>query len=227
MTVARWPLLVVLAALTAACWRLGEPVADAAVVTWAAYPDTVVVGETFSFEMGGPVAPTTCGRLDSASLVIEDSTLLLSARRSVFEDAMCTDQPVSFYEARSLTLERPGTYRVTTAQGRDLGRIVALEDGVFSPMRTLGEGTLREAGGCLMFGPGWASNQRPFALRGAGDEIRRLAGTDSVVRLEGRLAGFLLCGGFGSRPSVRVDSIWATGGTTADYYADYIEEENR
>lgn len=227
MTAARWSLLVLLAALAAACWRLGEPVSDAALVTWAAYPDTVVVGETFSFEMGGPVAPTTCGRLDTASLVIEDSTVLLSARRSVFEEAMCTDQPVSFYEARSLTLERPATYRVTTAQGRDLGRIVALEDGAFSTMRTLGEGTLREAGGCLIFGPGWAANQRPFALRGAGDEIRRLADTDSVVRVEGRLAGFLLCGGFGSRPSVRVDSIWATGATTADYYADYIEEEDR
>lgn len=223
------PILLALAAtvLLSACWRVGEPVSDAALVTWAAYPDTVVVGETFSFEMGGPVAPNTCGRLDSASLAVEDTALVLSARRSVFEEAMCSDQRVSFYEARSLTLERAGSYAVRTARGRDLGRIVALDSGTFSPMRTVGDGTLREAGGCLFFGPGWASNQRPFALRGAGEELRRLAGTDSVVRVEGRLAGFLLCGGFGSRPSIRVDTAWTTGRTADDYYADYIEKEDR
>lgn len=213
----------VVAILLAACWRVGEPVSDAALVTWAAYPDTVVVGETFSFELAGPVAPNTCGRLDSASLAIRDSVVLLSARRSVYEEAMCSDQPVSFYEARSLTLERAGTYAVRTAEGRDLGRIVALDSGTFSPMRTMGEGTLREAGGCLFFGPGWASNQRPFALRGGGEELRGLAGTDSVVWIDGRLAGFLLCGGFGSRPSIRVDSSRTTGRKAADYYVDDIE----
>lgn len=224
---ARWLPGLALAALLSACWRVGEPVSDAALVTWAAYPDTVVVGETFSFEMAGPVAPNTCGHLDSASLAVTDSVLLLSARRRVFEGALCTDQPVSFYEARSMTLERPGTYAVRTAQGRDLGRMVVLDSGSFSPMRTVGWGTLREAGGCLFFGPGWASNQRPFALRNADQRLRRLAGTDSVVWIDGRLAGFLLCGGFGSRPSIRVDSSRTSGRTTADYYDDVIEEERR
>ncbi len=211
-----------LAALAAAatligCWRIGEPTPDDAFVTWAAYPDTVVAGEVFSFEFAGPVAPSACGRLDTATLVVTDSTIELAARRSTF-DAMCADQRVSFYEARPISIERPGRYRVRTAEGRDLGTLVALDSGAFAPMRAIGEGTLETAGGCLLFGPGWMGNQRPFALRGAPPRLRELVETDSVVGVAGRLLGFSSCSWYGSRPTIRVDSTWATERSAADYY---------
>lgn len=212
-----------LVAATAGCWRIGEPTPGAAHVTWAAYPETVVVGGRFSFEFAGPVAHTTCGRLDTATLAIRDSTIELAARRSTF-DAMCAGQRVSFYEARPLAIERPGRYAVRSEDGRDLGTLVALDSGAFSPMRTLGEGTLDSAGGCLLFGPGWMGNQRPFALRGAPEGLRALAGTDRIVEVEGRLVGFSACGHFGSRPTIRVRRARVTDRTAADYYPEGREE---
>lgn len=199
------------------CWRIGEPTPSAAYVTWAAYPETVGVGETFSFEFAGPVARTTCGRLDTATLVVADSTIELAARRSTFE-AMCPDDRVSFYEARPIAIERAGRYRVRTFDGRELGTLVAVDSGVFTPMRAIGEGTLATAGGCLLFGPGWMGNQRPFALREAPDALAELADTDRIVHLEGRLTGFSLCSWYGSRPTIRVDTARVTERRGADYY---------
>ena len=87
-------------------------------------------------------------------------------------------------------------------------------------MRAIGEGTVRSVGGCWLFGPGWAANQRPFALLGAPDEILDQAGSDRVVHVEGTLLGFTLCGWYGSRPSIRVDTAWITDRTGSDYYSD-------
>jgi hypothetical protein len=203
--------------LQAACWRIGEPVESSAEVTWAAYPDTVVTGSVFSFEFAGPVSPDACGRLDTVIVLVEDSTLVLSGRRSVY-DTMCANGPVSFYEARPVQLPRSGTWSIRTAEGRDLGTIVAVDSGSFSPMRAIGEGTLHSAGGCLLFGPGWIGNQRPFALRGAPEGLDRLAGTDIRVYVDGHLAGFTLCGAFGSRPVIRVSRATVTDSTGAQYY---------
>lgn len=208
-----------LAAGMAGCWRIGEPTPGPAYVTWAAYPETVLVGDRFSFEFAGPVAPTACGRLDTASLAITDSTIELAAHRSTF-DAMCARQRVSFYEARAIALERAGRYAVRTAEGRELGTLVAVDSGAFTPMRAIGEGTLATGGGCLLFGPGWMGNQRPFALLGAPDELLALADTDRVVGTEGRLLGFSSCGTYGSRPTIRVRRAWVTERTAADYYPD-------
>ncbi len=188
-------------------------------MTWAAYPDTVVVGSVFSLEYAGPISPDACGRLDTVVVVLGDSTVELSGRRSVY-DTMCANGPVSFYEARPVRLPRPGTWSVRTAQGRDLGAIVAVDSGSFSPMRAIGEGTLHSAGGCLLFGPGWIGNQRPFALQGVTDGLDPLAGTDRRVFVDGRLAGFTLCGAFGSRPVIRVSRATVTDSTGAQYYSD-------
>ncbi|MFQ5889141.1 MAG: hypothetical protein ACE5JR_03705 [Gemmatimonadota bacterium] len=206
-----------LALLPTACWRIGEPTESSARVTWAAYPETVLVGEVFSFEFAGPVNANTCGRLDTAVVEIRNSVIELSGRRSVY-DALCSKERVSFYEARSLRIERPGRYSVRTREGLRLGELVALESGVFSGMSAVGEGTIGEAGGCRLFGPGWLGNQRPFALRGVPGEVAAASGTDRVVRVEGRLAGFTLCGSFGSRPLIRVDTAWVTDRSVADYY---------
>ncbi len=211
--------LLALLPLATACWRIGEPEESPARITWAAYPDTVVTGAVFSFELAGPVSPDACGRLDTVLVELADSVLLVSARRSVFE-TMCSRSPVSFYEARPLQLPAPGTWRVRTADGGDLGSIVAIDSGSFSPMRAVGEGTLRTAGGCLLFGPGWIGNQRPFALRGAPEELAPLSGTDRRVWVEGRLAGFTLCGAFGSRPVIQVRAASVTDSTGAQYYPD-------
>lgn len=212
------PLAALPALLASACLVPGEPVADDAHVAWAAYPDTVVAGATFSFELAGPVARNTCGRLDTARVEVGDSTITLWARREVYPEAWCSDERVSFYEVRSMEMARPGRYTVRTADGRPLGTMMVRDSGTFSRVRTRGEGTLRSGGGCLFFGPGWGSNQRPFALRGAPPRLEALAGTDTVVRVEGVLLGFSLCGGFGSRPSIRVDTAWATGRTGDDWY---------
>jgi len=91
------------ALLSTACWRIGEPTESAAVITWAAFPDTVVVGQPFSFEFAGPVSPDACGRMDTAIVHIEGSVIRLSGRRSVY-DTMCANSPVAFYEARPLLL---------------------------------------------------------------------------------------------------------------------------
>jgi hypothetical protein len=208
----------VLAAVTATgCWRIGEPTPDEAVVSWAAYPDTVVVGESFPFELAGPVSPTTCGRLDTAVVAVSEGEIVLSAERSVF-DASCSRERVSFYHARSFTIEQPGAYRVRTRRGLDLGNLVAVDSGRFSPMVAVGEGTLRSVGGCWLFGPGWAANQRPFALRNVPDEVAAEAGTDRIVFVRGEFAGFTLCGRWGSRPSIRVDTAWVTTRRGRDYY---------
>ncbi len=208
--------MLVLVGLTA-CWRIGEPTHEAALVTWAAYPDTVVVGELFSFELAGPVAPDACGRLDTAIVVLTDSTIELSARRSVY-DTSCSDSRVSFYEARPLRIARAARYRVRGTEGRELGQLVAVDSGAFSAMRAVGYGTVRAAGGCYLFGPGWASNQRPFALRGAPPELTEVADRDRVVFVDGRLTGYTLCGSFGSRPAITVDSARMTGEPASDYY---------
>lgn len=211
--------LVTLLPLLSGCWRIGEPEESPALVTWAAYPDTVVVGSVFSLEVAGPVAPDACGRLDTLLVLVGDSTVELSGRRSVY-DTMCAKGPVSFYEARPVRLPRSGTWSVRTKEGRDLGAIVAIDSGSFSPMRAIGEGTLRSAGGCLLFGPGWIGNQRPFALGGTTGELGGFAGTDRRVFVDGHLAGFTLCGRFGSRPVIRVSEVTVTDSTGAQYYSD-------
>ena len=205
------------AVLGAACWRIGEPTENPALVTWAAYPDTVIVGEVFSFEVAGPVSPDACGRLDTVIVRVADSAIVVSGRRSVYE-TMCSDSPVSFYEARPLRLESAGRYRVSTLEGMPLGAIVAVDSGRFSRMRAIGEGTVREAGGCLLFGPGWIGNQRPFALRGAPAAVRALDDTGRRVRVAGSMTGYTLCGPFGSRPVIAVDSAVVSDLTERDYY---------
>ena len=206
----------VLALVSAACWRIGEPTESAAVIAWAAFPDTVVVGQPFSFEFAGPVSPNACGRLDTAIVRLDGSHIRLSGRRSVY-DTMCSDSPVAFYEARPLRIEEAGRFRVS-ADGLALGEIVAVDSGRFSPMRARGEGTVAEGGGCLLFGPGWVGNQRPFVLRNAPDEVRSEADTGRRVHVVGTLAGFGLCGAFGSRPVISVDTAWVTDRKIEDYY---------
>lgn len=204
--------------LSTACWRIGEPTESAAVITWAAFPDTVVVGQAFSFEFAGPVSPDACGRLDTALVVFDGSDIELSGRRSVY-DTMCSDSPVAFYEARPLRIDSAGRYRVSAGE-LEFGSIVALDSGRFSSMRARGEGTVAEAGGCLMFGPGWVGNQRPFVLRGAPPEVRAEVGSGRRVQVIGNLSGFSLCGAFGSRPVITVDTAWVTARRIGDYYSD-------
>jgi hypothetical protein len=203
--------------LVTGCWRIGEPTQSEVLITWAAYPDTVVAGEVFSFEFAGPVSPNACGRLDTAMVRVEGSTVRLSGRRSVY-DTMCSDSPVSFYEARPLSLDDVGRYRVTATDGMDLGTIVVIDSGSFSHMRAAGEGTVSRAGGCLLFGPGWIGNQRPFAIQGAPEEVAAQSETGRRVRIDGRLSGFKLCGSFGSRPAIVVDTAWVTNRRIEDYY---------
>lgn len=205
------------AASVPGCWRTGEPTPGPALVTWAAYPDTVRVGETFSFEFGGPVSPTACGRLDTATLAVTDTSIELAARRSTFR-AVCAPQRISFYEARAISIPRAGRYAVRTAEGRSLGALVARDSGAFSRIWTIGDGTVREAAGCWLFGPGWIGSQRVFALSGAPEAVRAAASSERIVHVEGRLYGFSTCGNWGSRPRIRVDTAWATGREVGDWY---------
>jgi hypothetical protein len=209
--------IALLALGAAACWRTGEPTPSRGLVTWAAYPESVQVGEVFSFEFAGPISLTACGRLDTAYLAITESRIRLSADRSTFR-AVCANQRISFYEARAIRIPAAGRYEVTTAEGMALGALVATDSGPFSRMRALGEGTIRSAGGCWLFGPGWAGNQRPFALLGAPRAVTEEAGSDRVVHVEGTLRGFTMCDWYGSRPSIRVDTAWVTDRTSSDYY---------
>lgn len=186
-------------------------------MTWAAYPDTVAVGKLFSFEFAGPVTPNSCGRLDTAMVVVTDSSIVVSAIRSVY-DTSCSRSRVSFYEAFPLRIDRAGIYEVMSNEGRRLGELVAVDSGGFSRMRAVGVGTLRRAGGCQLFGPGWAYNQRPFALRGAPQEIAQLDDPDRVVFVDGRLAGYTLCGAYGSRPTIAVERAEVTEDDADDYY---------
>lgn len=186
-------------------------------MTWAAYPDTVVVGEIFSFEFAGPVSPNSCGRLDTAMVAVTDSSIVVSAIRSVY-DTSCSRSRVSFYEASPLRIDRAGTYAVVSSGGRRLGELVAIDSGGFSRMRAIGVGTLRQAGGCQLFGPGWAYNQRPFALRNAPPEIAELDDSDRIVFVEGSLVGYTLCGSFGSRPAIEVERAEVTEAGSDDYY---------
>lgn len=204
--------------LAGAC-RIGDPTPGPALVTWAAFPDTVLAGEAFSLELAGPVSLDACGRLDTVAVALSDSALEVSARRSTFE-TMCPRERVSFYEARAMRIQEPGEYAVRTAEGLELGAVTVTEEGRFSAMRTRGFGTVRTGGGCLLFGPGWAGNQRPFALRGAPEPIGEEIGTDRVVWVEGRLVGFSVCGVYGSRPAIRVDSAAVTDRRGADWYPD-------
>lgn len=208
------PLIVLVVA--GGCWRLGEPTASPSEITWVAYPDTVQVGKVFSFEYAGPVSRDACARLDTSHATVTDSTVEIAGARSRFQ-TLCSDDRVSFYEAEALTIPRPGRYPVR-ASGREFGTLVAVEDGEFSSLRARGWGTLRQAGGCLFFGPGWSGNQRPFVLRGATERVGRVAETDTVVWVRGRISGFSQCGPYGSRPRIVVDSARVTDRTGADYY---------
>ena len=210
-------LFLVLSCALPGCWRIGEPVESDVLVTWAAYPDTVIVGKVFSFEFAGPVTPDACGRLDTAVVEIGEAEIQLSGRRSVY-DTMCSDSPVGFYEARPLVIERAGVYEVHAVGGEPLGRIVAVDTGSFSSVRAIGRGTVRDVESCLLFGPGRLGNQRPFALRGRIPDAVRGATEVDVVDVRGTLAGFSLCGLYGSRPAIRVDTAWVTGQLADDYY---------
>lgn len=219
------PLAVALAtvcAVQAGCWRTGEPTPSEALVTWAAYPESVRVGDAFSFEFGGPISPTACGRLDTAILTITDTAIVLSARRSTFT-AVCAPQRISFYEARAVRMPAAGTYPIRTPAGIDLGTLVATDSGPFSTLGTIGEGTVREAAGCWLFGPGWVGSQRLFALSGVPNALLESAGTDRILRLRGEIRGFSACGNWGSRPRIRVDTAWVTDRTVDDWYGDADE----
>lgn len=209
--------LVLLAASTASgCWRLGEPTESPAEVTWVAFPDTVLAGQVFSFEFAGPVSRDACARLDTARVTITDSTVEISGTRSRYE-TLCSGDRVSFYEAGPMRIEAPGNYRVV-ASGTDFGALTVVEEGEFSPLRARGWGTLRRAGGCIFLGPGWVGNQRPFSLQGETGPLERVVGTDTLVWVSGRLSGFSLCGPYGSRPRIVVDSAVVTDRTGEDYY---------
>ena len=212
------PLAIGCGLLAAGCGE-GTPTEGPARVTWVAYPETVVVGKAFPFEIAGPVGPTTCARLDTSAVTISDSGIVVSGRRSVYHSFLCSHTRVSFYVPRALRVERAGLYPVLTPERAALGTLVAVDSGAFSSLRTLGEGTVQRGGGCLLFGPGWASNQRPFSLHGVPARIVALAGTDSVVRVVGDLAGFDQCGGLGSRPVIAADSASVTGRLARDWYA--------
>ncbi len=210
-----------LLAAASGCWQIGDPTSSDALVSWVAFPDTVVAGELFSLEFAGPITPNACGRLDTATVSVTDSTVFLAARRVTYDTA-CPDTPISFYEARPLRLAA-GTYVVLGAQ-RTFGRIVAVDSGRFSRMRVFGEGTVRARGGCTLFGPGrLLGNQRPFALVGDVQEVAAALDTDRVVWIRGTLSGFSLCGSFGSRPTIRVVEMTIRDGTSEDYYADTVD----
>ncbi len=138
---------------------------------------------------------------------------------------MCSEERRSFYEVHPLRMERPGRRAVRTDAGLELGVLVAVDTGAFSGVRTIGEGTLRAAGGCVLFSPGWSADQRLFALGRLPDDLDRAAGTDQVVRVEGTLLGYSLCGPFGSVPTVQVRSARVTGRTGEDYYPAEIGTE--
>ncbi|MDH3297547.1 MAG: hypothetical protein OEM96_04625 [Gemmatimonadota bacterium] len=212
------PAVLLLLAAVTACWRIGDPTSDDALVSWAAFPDTVVSGEVFSMEFAGPITPNACGRLDTATVSVTDSTVFLDARRLTY-DTSCLDTPISFYEARALRLTA-GTYLVRGAH-REFGQIVALDSGRFSVMRASGEGTVQAREGCALFGPGRLGNQRPFALLGSLDQLGPALDTDRVVWVRGALSGFVSCGDFGSRPAIRVESVEVREGTSEEYYADH------
>ena len=213
------PIALIVALLSAACWRIGEPTESAVVIAWAAFPDTVVVGQVFSFEFAGPVSEDACARLDTAIVQIDGMVIRLSGKRSVY-DTMCSGSPVAFYEARPMRIDTAGRYTVSAESGLDLGHIVAVDSGSFSTMRARGEGTVTEAGECLLFGPGWVGNQRPFVLRSAPAEIRDETDSGRRVHVVGALAGFSLCGAFGSRPVIAVDTAWVTDRRTEEYYTE-------
>lgn len=209
-----------LLAATVACWRIGEPTASDALVSWAAFPDTVVAGQVFSLEFAGPITPNACGRLDTATVSVSDSIVFLDARRLTY-DTSCPKTPTSFYEARALQLAA-GLY-IVRGERREFGRIVAVDSGSFSRMRAQGEGTVQTGDGCALFGPGRLGNQRPFALIGDLDLVRAAFDSDRVVWIRGPLSGFTLCGSFGSRPAIRIELAEIRDGTSAEVYADNLD----
>lgn len=209
---------VALVAAAAACFDPGEPTESDARITWAAYPDTVVAGEPFALEVAGPLAPNTCSRFDSLLLDVSGGALTVTGRRLTYREAWCTDDRVSFYDVREVVLPRAGRYAVRTGDGVGLGGLLVLDTGEFSRIRAQGEGTVRTAGGCLFFGPGWAHGQRPFPIRNPPERVRRVADTDTVVHLAGDVRGFVRCGGYGTRPAIRVDSARVTDRTGDDWF---------
>jgi len=206
--------------IAAGCWRIGEPTSSEALVSWAAFPDTVIAGEVFSLEFAGPITPNSCGRLDTATVAVTDSTVFLRASRVTY-DTSCPRTPVSFYQARAMQLDQ-GTYSVV-GERQTFGQIVALDSGSFSRMHVSGEGTVRASGGCTLFGPGRLGNQRPFALVGNTGLITGSLDADRVVWIRGTLSGFALCGSFGSRPAIRVEETAIRDGSSEDYYADTVD----
>lgn len=212
----RFLALILLTSLSG-CWEIGEPTESDALVSWAAFPDTVVAGELFSMEFAGPITPDACGRLDTATVAVRDSSVFLHASRLTY-DTTCPDTPISFYEARPLQLSE-GTYTVRS-DGRIFGQIEAIAAGSFSRMGAVGEGTVDVGGGCTLFGPGRLGNQRPFALLGDIGDVATVTGSNRVVWIRGDLSGFTLCDSFGSRPAIRVTDWDIREGTSEDYYND-------
>ena len=212
----RFSTLILLAPLSG-CWEIGEPTPSDAIVSWAAFPDTVVAGEVFSMEFAGPITPDACGRLDTATVAIGDSSVVLQASRLTY-DTTCPDTPISFYEARPLQLPE-GTYTIRS-ESRIFGQVVAVDSGSFSRMGAVGEGTVDVGGGCTLFGPGRLGNQRPFALLGDIGDVTTVAGSNRVVWVRGDLSGFTLCDSFGSRPAIRVSEWEIRDGASEDYYND-------
>ena len=186
-------------------------------VAWAAFPESVQVGSTFLFEFAGPISPTACGRLDTATIETGLDDITVGARRSTFE-AVCANQRISFYEARPVIIDRPGTYTVRSDDGREFGTMVATDSGPFSAIYVRGDGTLREIAGCILFGPGWVGNQRLFSLSGTPPDVRAVAGSDRIVHVRGVLRGFASCGSWGSRPRIRLDTAWVTDRDASDWY---------
>ena len=220
----RWAALTRFASAAAACLPLTaaqcvnpEPTSDAALVTFAAFPDTVTAGQQFTMEFAGPIAPNTCGTLDSAYAEVSDSTIVLAGVRNLFR-ARCADQRVSFYEVNLITIDSPGVREVVNAAGRSFGTLMVADSGSQTDFIGRGGGTVREAGPCLVFGPGWVGTQRIFSLQNAPDPVRN-ASEDQIVNLRGRFRGFDRCGQWGSRPVIQVDTAWVSDATTHDYYS--------
>ncbi len=216
-------LLILVVSAVAGCWFFAEPETSEAHVMWVAHPDTVRVGALFSLEFGGPISQTACGRLDTAQVVVTESSIELSAQRRTI-NAICAPQNIGFYQTRGMQLSEPGRYEVRNRAGVSFGSLVAIEEGDFSRVRTRGEGTVRQVGDCLLFGPGWVGGQHLLSIRSRGGVLTQppahllAADPEQVVFVRGDLRGFDQCGPWGSRPVILVDTAWVTERTIDDIY---------